>query len=191
MGLFGHMSIHDSGIHHNADITDTPSTPSAPAILTATATPTNMNDIPPASTDFSCPQCTRNFISRIGQVVHLESITRRLSNQCLGLRHTVAAPASTALTAPAHLHTIWAYEDTFASTTTCGKPPEAKPHQRTPSTLIHGQHPHNHHNGDNFAPMISAYAHPSMTSSAAEEHICLSNIYGDCGHVFLELRGIM
>ncbi|VDM05639.1 unnamed protein product [Schistocephalus solidus] len=63
MGLFGHMRIHDSGIHHNADNTDTPCTPSAPAILSATATPITMNDIPPASTDFSCPQCARNFNS--------------------------------------------------------------------------------------------------------------------------------
>ncbi|VDL88251.1 unnamed protein product [Schistocephalus solidus] len=46
MGLFGHMRIHDSGIHHNADNTDTPCTPSATAILTATATPTTVNDIP-------------------------------------------------------------------------------------------------------------------------------------------------
>ncbi|VDL89597.1 unnamed protein product [Schistocephalus solidus] len=65
------MHIHDSGIHRNADNTDTSCRPSAPAILTATATPTTMNDIAPASTDFSCPQCTRNFNSRIGLVSHL------------------------------------------------------------------------------------------------------------------------
>ncbi|VDL94794.1 unnamed protein product [Schistocephalus solidus] len=57
-----------SGIHRNADNTDTPCTPSAPAILVTTATPTTKNDIPPASPDFSCPQCTRNFNSRIGLV---------------------------------------------------------------------------------------------------------------------------
>ncbi|VDM02313.1 unnamed protein product [Schistocephalus solidus] len=39
MCLFGHMRIHDSEIHRNADNTDTSCTPSAPAILTATATP--------------------------------------------------------------------------------------------------------------------------------------------------------
>ncbi|VDL93046.1 unnamed protein product [Schistocephalus solidus] len=39
--------------------------PSAPA------TPTTSNDILPASTDFSCPQCARNFNSRIGLVGHL------------------------------------------------------------------------------------------------------------------------
>ncbi|VDL90974.1 unnamed protein product [Schistocephalus solidus] len=39
MGLFSHMRIHDSGIHRNADNTDIPCTPSAPAIRTATATP--------------------------------------------------------------------------------------------------------------------------------------------------------
>ncbi|VDM00775.1 unnamed protein product [Schistocephalus solidus] len=71
MGLFGPMRNHESGIHRNADNTDTPRTPSAPAILNATATPTTMNDIPPASTYFSCPQCTRNFNSRIGLIGHL------------------------------------------------------------------------------------------------------------------------
>ncbi|VDL97152.1 unnamed protein product [Schistocephalus solidus] len=71
MGLFGHMHIHDSGIHHNADNTDTPCTPSARAFLTTTATPNTMNDIPPASTDFSCPHCARKFNSLIGLVGHL------------------------------------------------------------------------------------------------------------------------
>ncbi|VDL89179.1 unnamed protein product [Schistocephalus solidus] len=70
MGLFGHMCIHDSEIHRNANNTDTLCTSSAPAILTTTATPTIMNDIPPASTDFSCPQYTHIFNSRIGLVVH-------------------------------------------------------------------------------------------------------------------------
>ncbi|VDM00187.1 unnamed protein product [Schistocephalus solidus] len=64
MGLFGHMRIHDSGIHRNTDHTDTPCTPSAPAILTSTS----LNDIPPASPDFSCPHCARDFNSRIGLV---------------------------------------------------------------------------------------------------------------------------
>ncbi|VDM02328.1 unnamed protein product [Schistocephalus solidus] len=41
------------------------------SILTATATPTTMNDIPTASTDCSCPHCTRNGNSRIGLVDHL------------------------------------------------------------------------------------------------------------------------
>ncbi|VDL95127.1 unnamed protein product, partial [Schistocephalus solidus] len=71
MGLFGHIRIHDSGIHSNVDNTDTSCTPSAPAILTATATLTTINDIPPASTDFSCPHCARNFNSHIGLVGHL------------------------------------------------------------------------------------------------------------------------
>ncbi|VDL94471.1 unnamed protein product [Schistocephalus solidus] len=30
-----------------------------------------MNDSPPASTDYSCPQCTRKFTSRIGLLIHL------------------------------------------------------------------------------------------------------------------------
>ncbi|VDL95640.1 unnamed protein product [Schistocephalus solidus] len=46
IGLYGPMRIHDSGIHCNADTTDTSCTPSAPAILTATTMPTTMNDIP-------------------------------------------------------------------------------------------------------------------------------------------------
>ncbi|VDL97223.1 unnamed protein product [Schistocephalus solidus] len=93
MGLFGHMRIYDGGIHRHATNTDTPYTPSAPAILTTTATltdntdtpctpstpailsapdiPTTMNDIPPASTDFSCPHCARNFNSCMGLVGHL------------------------------------------------------------------------------------------------------------------------
>ncbi|VDL88942.1 unnamed protein product [Schistocephalus solidus] len=70
MGLFGHMRIHDSGIHRNADNTDTPCAPSTPVILSASYTPASVNDIPPASTDFSCQQCTRNFNSRIGLVGH-------------------------------------------------------------------------------------------------------------------------
>ncbi|VDL93131.1 unnamed protein product [Schistocephalus solidus] len=65
------MRIHDSGIHHNTDNTDTPCTPSAPAILAPTATPTTMDNIPPASPDISCPHCTHNFNSRIGLVGHL------------------------------------------------------------------------------------------------------------------------
>ncbi|VDL87101.1 unnamed protein product [Schistocephalus solidus] len=66
------MRIHDSGIHHNADNTDTPCTPSSPAILTATETPTTMNDTPlRASFNFSCPHCARKFISRIGWIGHL------------------------------------------------------------------------------------------------------------------------
>ncbi|VDM00853.1 unnamed protein product [Schistocephalus solidus] len=71
MGLFGHMRIHDSRIHCNVDNTDTPCTPSAPAILTTSATPTTMNDFPPASPDFSCQHCARNLNSRIGLVSHL------------------------------------------------------------------------------------------------------------------------
>ncbi|VDL99752.1 unnamed protein product [Schistocephalus solidus] len=46
MGLFGQMRVNDSGRHRNADNTDTSCIPFAPAILTATATPTTMNDIP-------------------------------------------------------------------------------------------------------------------------------------------------
>ncbi|VDL98213.1 unnamed protein product [Schistocephalus solidus] len=67
MGLFGRMRIPDSRIHRTVNNTDTPCTPSAPA-TTSTIT---MNDIPPASPDFSCPHCARNFNSRIGLIDHL------------------------------------------------------------------------------------------------------------------------
>ncbi|VDM05435.1 unnamed protein product [Schistocephalus solidus] len=109
MGLFGCMRIHDSGIHHNAHNTDTPCKPSAPAILTSTATTTTMNDIPqplPISPAHTAPATSTHALA---WSVTCESIAQRLVNQCLGLRHTVNAPAFTALTAPAHLHTAWAY----------------------------------------------------------------------------------
>ncbi|VDL86525.1 unnamed protein product [Schistocephalus solidus] len=71
MCLFGHMRIHDSIIHRNGDNTDTPCTPTAPAIRSTTATPNTMKDIPRASNDFSCPHGVRKFNSRIGLVGHL------------------------------------------------------------------------------------------------------------------------
>ncbi|VDL80548.1 unnamed protein product [Schistocephalus solidus] len=109
MGLFGHMRIHDSGIYHNADNADTSCTLSAPAIITTTATPTTMIDIPqplPISPAHNAPATSTHASA---WSVTCESIARRLVNQCLGLRHTVAAPASTCLTAPTHLHTALAY----------------------------------------------------------------------------------
>ncbi|VDL92712.1 unnamed protein product [Schistocephalus solidus] len=39
MGMVGNMCIHDSGVHCNADNTDTTCTPSTPVILTATIIP--------------------------------------------------------------------------------------------------------------------------------------------------------
>ncbi|VDM06281.1 unnamed protein product [Schistocephalus solidus] len=109
MGLFGRMRIHDSGPHCNADNSDTPCTPFAPAILTATANPTTMNDIPqplPFSPAHNAPATSTHPSAWL---VTCESIARRLLNQCLGLQHTVAAPASAALTASAHLQTAWAF----------------------------------------------------------------------------------
>ncbi|VDL95501.1 unnamed protein product [Schistocephalus solidus] len=70
MGLFGHMCIHNSGIHRNVVSTGTPCTPSNSTILTATPTFTTANN-PPAPSDFSCPHCARNFASRIGPDGHL------------------------------------------------------------------------------------------------------------------------
>ncbi|VDM04639.1 unnamed protein product [Schistocephalus solidus] len=109
MGLFGHMRIYDSGIHRNADNTDTSCTPTAPAILTATASPTSTNDIPTAPSDFSCLRCTRIFNARIGLVGHLRIHRTEAGEPVPGAPIKRTAPASTALTAPVPLHTIWAY----------------------------------------------------------------------------------
>ncbi|VDM02401.1 unnamed protein product [Schistocephalus solidus] len=65
------MHIHDSRLHRTVDNTDTPCIPSAPTILTATATSNTTSENSPALPDFSCPHCTRNFTSRIGLVGHL------------------------------------------------------------------------------------------------------------------------
>ncbi|VDL90732.1 unnamed protein product [Schistocephalus solidus] len=76
LGLFGHMRIHDSGIHRNVDNTNapypvygtvfctgyvTPCTPSSPSILTVTAKSYTTNDQAPASPDCSCSHCAGNF----------------------------------------------------------------------------------------------------------------------------------
>ncbi|VDL97636.1 unnamed protein product [Schistocephalus solidus] len=109
MGLFGHMRIHDSGIHRNADNTDTSCTPSAPAILTATATPTTMNDIPqplPISPAHTVPATSTHASNLVGyQRIHrmeaggtvpgLPTYNRRAHLHC---------PHCSA-----HLHTAWAY----------------------------------------------------------------------------------
>ncbi|VDM00280.1 unnamed protein product [Schistocephalus solidus] len=109
MGLFGHMRIHDSGIHRNADNTDTPCPPSTPAILTATHTPTTMNDMPKPLVISPAHTAPATSAHASAWLVTCESIARRMVKKCLGLQHTVTVPASTALTAPAHLHTAWAY----------------------------------------------------------------------------------
>ncbi|VDL93348.1 unnamed protein product [Schistocephalus solidus] len=79
VSLFGHIPIHDSGINRNAANTDYPCTPSAPAILTATATPTTMNAMPqplPISPAHTAPTTHASAWS-----VTCESIARRLMNQ--------------------------------------------------------------------------------------------------------------
>ncbi|VDL85543.1 unnamed protein product [Schistocephalus solidus] len=98
-GLIGHMRIYDSGIHRNTDNTDTPCTPSAPAIFTATATPTTINYIPQPLPNSPADTEPANSTHASTWPVTCKSITRRLVNQCLRLRHTVDAPAYTALTA--------------------------------------------------------------------------------------------
>ncbi|VDL90002.1 unnamed protein product, partial [Schistocephalus solidus] len=102
MALFGHMRIPDSRIHRNANNPDSPCTPYATATLNVTATPNTINDIPPASTDISCPHCTRNFNSLIGLVGYLRIHRTEAGERVPGLQHTVDAPTSTAHTAPAH-----------------------------------------------------------------------------------------
>ncbi|VDM02701.1 unnamed protein product, partial [Schistocephalus solidus] len=78
MGIFGHMRINDIGIHHNADNSDTPCTLYAPAIHSATATPTTMNDIPqplPISPVHTAPALSTHASA---WSVTCESIARRL-----------------------------------------------------------------------------------------------------------------
>ncbi|VDM00476.1 unnamed protein product [Schistocephalus solidus] len=80
MGLFGHMRIHVSGIYRNANNTDTPCTPFAPAIPTAIATPATMNDIPqplPISPAHTAPATSTHASACL---VTCESIARRLVN---------------------------------------------------------------------------------------------------------------
>ncbi|VDM00939.1 unnamed protein product [Schistocephalus solidus] len=79
--------------------------------LTASPTPNTTNDTSPLQPIPISPAQTAPTTSpRVTTwSVTCEPIARRLVNWCLGLRHTVTAPASTALTAPAPLHTVWAY----------------------------------------------------------------------------------
>ncbi|VDL89546.1 unnamed protein product [Schistocephalus solidus] len=105
----GHMHIHYSGIHRNADNTDTPCTPSAPAILITTATPLPRTTSPqplPVSPAHTAPTTSTHALSLS---VPCKSTARRLVNQRLGLRHTVATPVSNTLTASVPLLTAWAY----------------------------------------------------------------------------------
>ncbi|VDM04158.1 unnamed protein product [Schistocephalus solidus] len=97
MGLFDHKGIYDTGIHRNADNADTSCTPSAPAILTATT----KTDIPQPLPIYPAHTAPATSTHASAWLVTCESIARRLVNQCLGLQHPVAAPTSTALTAPA------------------------------------------------------------------------------------------
>ncbi|VDL89522.1 unnamed protein product, partial [Schistocephalus solidus] len=78
MGLFGCMRLHGSGIHRNSNGSDTPCTPSTPAIFTTSATP--------APPDFSCQHCSCNFTSRIGLVSHLRIHRTEPGESVLGLR---------------------------------------------------------------------------------------------------------
>ncbi|VDL94371.1 unnamed protein product [Schistocephalus solidus] len=68
-----------------------------------------MNDIPPASTDCSCAHCARDFNSRIGLVGHLQIHRTKAGEAVPGAPKYSRRAASTALTAPAHLRTVWAY----------------------------------------------------------------------------------
>ncbi|BHF84897.1 hypothetical protein SprV_1002804900 [Sparganum proliferum] len=81
MGPFGHMRIHESGIHRSPDrptasnISSAPSptlaiSPGAP--ITTTITTTSDCAVDDTDTaDFSCPHCPRTFTSRNGLVGHL------------------------------------------------------------------------------------------------------------------------
>ncbi|VDL95377.1 unnamed protein product [Schistocephalus solidus] len=139
MGLFGHMRIHDSGIHRNADNTDTPYRPSTYAIHTATATPTTTNDIPPALPNFSCPHCARKLTSRTSLVSHLRIHRTDASEPWPGgpiysRRARLHCP---------HCSRTFAHHTCDSTTPGC-KPLEAKRHQRTLFSPIHRQHHHHH-----------------------------------------------
>ncbi|VDL95821.1 unnamed protein product [Schistocephalus solidus] len=78
MGLFGHMRVHDSRIHRNADNTDTPCRPFAPAILTATDTPTTMDGISQPLTISPAHTAPATSTHASDSSVTCESITWRL-----------------------------------------------------------------------------------------------------------------
>ncbi|VDM01608.1 unnamed protein product [Schistocephalus solidus] len=80
MGLFSYMRINDSRIRHNADNTDTPCTPSDPAILSSTATPTTMNEIHQPLPIFSAHNVPATSTHASTWLVTCESIARRLVN---------------------------------------------------------------------------------------------------------------
>ncbi|VDM05348.1 unnamed protein product [Schistocephalus solidus] len=103
------MRIHDSGIHHNADNTDTPCTTSTPAIHTTTATLTTVNYLPQPLPIYPANTAPATSTNVSVWSVTCESNAWRLMNQCLKLRHKIDAHASNALTAPTSVHTAWAY----------------------------------------------------------------------------------
>ncbi|VDL89129.1 unnamed protein product [Schistocephalus solidus] len=71
MGLLGHIRVHESEIPRCVNSIDTPRTPSAPAILTATAITTTTNNNTPDPPNFSCHLSASNFPLCIGLVDHL------------------------------------------------------------------------------------------------------------------------
>ncbi|BHF85484.1 hypothetical protein SprV_1002865000 [Sparganum proliferum] len=81
MGPFGHMRIHESGIHRSPDRPTTSNISSAPSPTLAISPGAHITTTTNATTDcavddidtanFSCPHCPRTFTSRIGLVGHL------------------------------------------------------------------------------------------------------------------------
>ncbi|VDL88837.1 unnamed protein product [Schistocephalus solidus] len=130
------------------DTTSLYSSPITPTTATAfdfttTTTTTTISD---GDSLLNSPQCERTFTSCIGLVGHL-----RIHRTKAGVTVPVAPTYSRRARLPCphccrtftHRMGLLGHMRLHA---TYGKPPKVKPHQRSPSTLINRQHPHNHHN---------------------------------------------
>nr|VZH94938.1 unnamed protein product [Spirometra erinaceieuropaei] len=158
MGLFGQMRTHESGIDRPPDLPTTPnpipnSSPFAPITVIATDTDT---------TEFTCPHCTRAFITRLGLVGHLRIHRTETGEPVLEHQLIPTKLASTAHTALALSRIALAYSATRASTTTCGRQPPATPHHNTIPPCLHHHHHHHHHTS-----ALTHRKHPTVTSQSS------------------------
>ncbi|BHF78718.1 hypothetical protein SprV_0602183200 [Sparganum proliferum] len=69
MDLFGHMRIHESGIHRSPETPTSSNTSTMPSSNTTTTS--SVADADTDTADYSCPPCDRTFTSRICLVGHL------------------------------------------------------------------------------------------------------------------------
>ncbi|BHF68093.1 hypothetical protein SprV_0301112300 [Sparganum proliferum] len=116
VGLFGHMRIHESGIDRSLDSPTTSCTSTTPS-STHTPSPsasTIINSITAIISETAIPifhvhTALVNSPHVSTWSVTCEPIARRLANQCLEHQPTPDASAPTALIAPTHSLTAWAY----------------------------------------------------------------------------------